>query len=90
MTYQDVSYFISNRRGICLDAGEISSIFFLLLHNEELRNFNYSPGINNPSEAEARLNNFLEFSSYLKENITHLHYKDRLVNAVSGNNRCLL
>jgi hypothetical protein len=29
------------------------------------------------------------FSPYLKENITIHHYKDKLANAVYGNNRCL-
>jgi hypothetical protein len=28
--------------------------------------------------------------TYLKEDTTHNHYKDQLVNAVKGNNRCLL
>jgi hypothetical protein len=41
-------------------------------------------------EAEAHVNNILEFSRYRKENATLHHYKDQLVNAVWGNNRCLL
>jgi hypothetical protein len=40
-------------------------------------------------KAEARLNNIYEFRPYLKENTTLHHYKDQLVNAVQGNNRCL-
>jgi hypothetical protein len=40
-------------------------------------------------KSEAHLNNISEFSPYRKENTTLHHYKDQLVNAVYGNNRCL-
>jgi hypothetical protein len=38
----------------------------------------------------AHLNIIQEFSPYLKENATCAHYKDQFLNAVQGNNRCLL
>jgi hypothetical protein len=41
-------------------------------------------------ETEARQNITHKFSPYLKESTTLHHYKDQLVNAVLGNNRCFL
>jgi hypothetical protein len=36
---------------------------------------------------EAHINNISKFSSYLKENATPLHYKDKLIQAVKENIR---
>jgi hypothetical protein len=44
-----------------------------------------SPIAINHLKPEACLNNILEFSPYRKENTTLHHYKDQLVDAVSGN-----
>jgi hypothetical protein len=41
-----------------------------------------------PLKNKARLNNTLNFSSYLKENTVHLHDEDQLVKTVYRNNRC--
>jgi hypothetical protein len=43
-------------------------------------------GLFNPVKPKLKVE---EFSPYLKEILTLHHYKDQLVNAVSGNNLCL-
>jgi hypothetical protein len=42
----------------------------------------------NPLKHELRLNNIKKLSPYFKENTNRLHYKDQLLNAIWGNNRC--
>jgi hypothetical protein len=42
-----------------------------------------------PSKLKAHKNNIKELSSYVEENTTLLHYKDKLIYTVRRHNRCL-